>query len=400
VSAVLSRAYNIDDLHRMARRRLPRGLLDFIDRGSEDDIGLRLNREALDRIKLLPRMLVDCSRRSQETELLGRRHPMPVAVAPTGAAGLAWYHGELEAAKAAAQAGLPYALATAAMTPMETIAEKAGGRLWFQLYVRSDLDLTHQLMDRAKAAGFEGLIVTVDSPVAPNREFNDRNGFGLPFKVNARSVADVARRPGWFLRVLMRYLTTTGMPRYENYPRAHQASVTRGAARSGSMRTDKLSGEDLARLRDRWNGLFLVKGLMHPDDAARASQEGVDAIIVSNHGGRNVDSAPAAIDLLPGAVQAVGGRTPILFDSGIRRGSDIAKALALGAKGVLVGRPVLWGTAVAGAAGALHALNLLKRELDITQAMIGCPGIADIDDRALFQPLHKQRNDAAGRDVT
>jgi (S)-mandelate dehydrogenase len=381
----LARAYNIEDLHRMARRRLPRGLLDFIDRGTEDDVGLRANREALDRIKLLPRMLVDCSQRSQEVELLGRRHPMPVAVAPTGAAGLAWYQGELEAAKAAAAAGLPYALATAAMTPMETIAEQAGGRLWFQLYVRSDIELTHQLMDRAKAAGFEGLIVTVDSPVAPNREFNERNGFGLPFKVNARSVTDVALRPGWFLRVLLRYLTTTGMPRYENYPAAHRTSVTRGAARGGSMRTDRLSWEDLARLRERWNGLFLIKGLMHPEDIARASQEGCDAIILSNHGGRNVDSAPAAIDLLPGAVRAVGGRTPILFDSGIRRGSDIVKALALGAKAVLVGRPILWGTAVGGAAGALHALNLLKRELDITQAMVGCPAISDISVHAIFR---------------
>jgi isopentenyl diphosphate isomerase/L-lactate dehydrogenase-like FMN-dependent dehydrogenase len=385
MSRLLARAYNIEDLHRMAARRMPRGLLDFIDRGTEDDIGLRHNREALDRLKLLPRMLVDSSNRSQETELLGRSTPMPVAVAPTGAAGLAWYHGELEAARAAAAAGVPYALATAAMTPMETIAEQAGGRLWFQLYVRSDIELTHQIMDRAKAAGFEGLIVTVDSPVAPNREFNERNGFGLPFKVNARSVADVALRPGWFLRVLLRYLATTGMPRYENYPAAHRSRVTRGAARGGSMRTDRLSWDDLARLRDRWGGLFMVKGLMHPEDALRASRDGADAIIVSNHGGRNLDSAPAAIDLLPGAVRAVGGRTPILFDSGIRRGSDIVKALALGAKGVLVGRPVLWGTAVAGAAGALHALNLLKRELDLTQALIGCPRIADIDGRVIFQ---------------
>jgi len=235
------------------------------------------------------------------------------------------------------------------------------------------------MIDRAEAAGFEGLIVTVDTPVAPNREFNERNGFGLPFRLTARSVADVALHPSWFSQVLLRYLATTGMPRHENYPEGYRGRITASASLSAAMRTRSLTWDDIASLRDRWKGLFLIKGLLHPEDAARAGREGADAVIVSNHGGRNLDSSVAAIDALPDMVRAVGGRTPILFDSGVRRGSDIFKALALGAHGVLVGRPVLWGTAVAGAAGVEHALGLLKRELDITQGMVGCPTIADIN---------------------
>jgi len=184
--SILAKCYNTDDLRREAKRRLPRGVFEFVDRGAEDDMCVRENLASLARIKFQPRMLVNCSVRSQVTNILGQQHVAPLAVAPMGAAGLMWHHGELEAAKAAAAVGIPYALATAAMTPMEKIAEKAGGRLWFQLYVRSDRELTYAMIDRAKAAGFEGLIVTVDMPVLPNREFNNRNGFGLPYKLTPR----------------------------------------------------------------------------------------------------------------------------------------------------------------------------------------------------------------------
>src|SRR5882724_7761724 len=209
-------------------------------------------------------MLVNCSVRSQATNILGQQHAAPMAVAPMGAAGLMWHHGELEAAKAAAAVGIPYALATAAMTPMEKIAEKAGGRLWFQLYVRSDRDLTYAMIDRAKAAGFEGLIVTVDMPVLPNREFNNRNGFGLPYKFTPRSVLDVARKPRWAVSVLGKYLTTDGMPRYENYPSQYRQKITSNASSQAAMRTDSITWEDLRILRDRWRGSFLVKGILHP----------------------------------------------------------------------------------------------------------------------------------------
>jgi isopentenyl diphosphate isomerase/L-lactate dehydrogenase-like FMN-dependent dehydrogenase len=384
--SALSRCYNVEDLRRAARRRLPRGVFEFVDRGTEDDVCIGENIAAFRRIKLQPRMLVDCSNRSQAAEILGQRQPTPMIVAPMGAAGLMWHQGELAAAQAAAAVGIPYALATAAMTPMETIAEKAGGRLWFQLYVRSDRALTFAMIDRAKAAGFEGLIVTVDMPVLPNREFNNRNGFGLPYRITPRSVLDVLRRPGWALGVMGRYLTTDGMPKYENYPDQYRQKITGNASSRAAMRTDSLTWDDLRVLRDRWKGSLLVKGILRAEDAIASCDAGADAIIVSNHGGRNVDSAVAAIDVLGDIVHAVDGRAPVLFDSGIRRGSDIAKALALGAKGVLIGRPVLWGTAVAGAPGAEHALRLLQRELDITQGLLGCATLGDLDGRIVHRP--------------
>lgn len=378
-AASLARCFNTEDLRLAARRRLPRGLYEFVERGTEDDLAIGANRAALERIRLRPRMLVDCSGRSQATELVGRVHPMPVAVAPMGAAGLMWHHGELAAAQAAAKLGIPYALATAAMTPMEIIAEKAGGRLWFQLYVRAEPEITRAMVERARAAGFEGLVVTIDMPVLPNREFNQRNGFGLPFRVTARSMADVARRPGWAFGVLGRYLATTGMPRYENYPDGERGRITGGGPSRAALRTDSMTWEDLRRLRDLWPGTFIVKGILRGEDGLRACEAGADAVVVSNHGGRNLDGVVPAIDVLGEVVAAIDGRVPVLFDSGIRRGSDIVKALALGAQGVLVGRPVLWGTAVAGAAGAEHALRLLHRELDLTQALLGCASLADID---------------------
>ena len=375
----LKRYRNVEDLEKAARRRLPRGVYEFVARGTEDDIGLRTNTAALERIKLVPRMLVDASGRSQNAEILGQTHTMPVAVAPMGAAGLMSYQGELAAAQAAARVGIPYSLATAAMTPMEDIAEKAGGRLWFQLYVRRDRDLTWQMIERARVAGFEGLIVTIDSPVAPNREFNERNGFGLPYKLTPRSVCDLITKPRWLAGVLGRYVVTQGVPRHENYPQAYRQRITSGAGAARSMRTDSMVWEDLKALRDRWKGSFLVKGILHPDDAEQAVRYGADAVCVSNHGGRNIDAAVAAIEVLSEIVDRVRGRCFVFFDSGIRRGSDIVKALALGADGVMVGRPVLWGTAVGGADGAEHALKLLKRELDLTQALIGRPSVSQID---------------------
>jgi isopentenyl diphosphate isomerase/L-lactate dehydrogenase-like FMN-dependent dehydrogenase len=383
--SILDRCHNADDFRRFAKKRLPRGVFDFVDRGSEDDICVRENLEAFARIKLRPRMLVDTSARSQQTDILGQRHAAPIAVAPMGAAGLMWHHGELEAAKAAAAVGVPYALATAAMTPMEVIAEKAGGRLWFQLYVRSDRDLTFSMIDRAKAAGFEGLIVTVDMPVLPNREFNTRNGFGLPYKMTPRSVFDVARKPRWALGVLGKYLATDGMPRYENYPDLYRKKITSNASQQNPMRTDSLTWDDIKVLRDRWQGSLLIKGILRPEEAIKSHEIGADAVIVSNHGGRNVDSDVAAIDVLEEIATSVDKRIPILFDSGIRRGSDIAKALAFGASAVLIGRPVLWGTAVAGAKGAECCLRLLQRELDITQGLLGCPAIGDLDREIVYR---------------
>jgi isopentenyl diphosphate isomerase/L-lactate dehydrogenase-like FMN-dependent dehydrogenase len=372
-------AYNIFDLREMAQRRLPKGIFEFVDRGSEDEVALRNNRAAFERIKLKPRTLVDVSGRSQEITLFGHKHKMPIAIAPTGTAGLMWYHGEIELARAAAAAGIPFTLATGSMTAMETVAEQAGGRLWFQLYMWPDRSLSHQLVERAKAAGFEALVVTVDGAASGNREYNLRNGFTIPFSFTRRNVTDVLMHPGWMLGVLARYVFTTGMPRYENYPSDLRNKITARPMGKSMLRNDSLTWDDLRVLRKIWPHTLIVKGILHPQDAVLAADCGADAVIVSNHGGRNLDSSMAPIEVLPEVVDAVGKRITVIVDSGFRRGSDVVKALALGAKAVLIGRPTLYGTAAGGEAGAARAIAIFHDEIDRVLALLGCPGIAALD---------------------
>ncbi|WP_246522654.1 alpha-hydroxy acid oxidase [Neoroseomonas terrae] len=367
------------DVRDFARRRLPRGIFEFIDRGAEDDVASAENREAFRRIKLTTRGLTDVSKRSAATTLLGSPVSMPVAIAPTGAAGLVWVRGELELARAAAAAGVPFTLATRSMTSIEEIAEKAGGTNWFQLYVWADRSMSWALVDRAAAAGFQALFVTVDVPVTPNREYNKRNGFSLPFDPGPRAMLDLALHPRWLLGVMAKYLITTGMPRYENQPGETKLTITQGGRENlPSARNDNLTWDDIRELRRRWPRALVVKGILRREDALRAIECGADGVVVSNHGGRCLDAAVAPIDALPAIAEAVGGRATVLMDGGVRRGSDVVKALALGASGVLMGRPGLFGTALAGEAGARHVLDLLQRELLTVLAQIGCPTIPEI----------------------
>jgi (S)-mandelate dehydrogenase len=386
--AVLDRCYNIADLRAAAQHRLPRGVFEFVDRGSEDEIALRNNRAGFERIKLKHRALVDVSGRSMATTLFGKPVGMPMAIAPTGAAGLCWHEGELELAKAAARAKIPFTLATSAMTSMEKIAEQAGpgvgGRLWFQLYVWNRRDLSYQLIERAKAAGFEALIVTVDTIVSPNREYNARNGFLLPFHPTVRFTVDIMRHPTWAASVLLKYFTTIGMPRNENFPEPYRRRVSSNPDTFEVMRQDSLCWDDIKTFRKMWPGILMLKGINRPDDAVKALEYGVDGIIVSNHGGRNMDSAVASIDALPDIAEAVGDRATVLLDSGVRRGSDIAKALALGAKAVLTGRVTLYGTAVGGTEGASKAIGIIRSELDKTMAYTGCRTVDEISTDIFF----------------
>ena len=283
-------AYNIADLREMARRRLPRGIFEFVDRGSEDEVALRNNRTAFERIKLKPRTLIDVSKRSQEITLFGHLQQMPIAIAPTGTAGLMYYQGEIELARAAAAAGIPFTLATGSMTAMEEVAAKAGGRLWFQLYMWPDRSLSHKLVERAKAAGYHALVVTVDGAASGNREYNLRNGFTVPFSFTRRNVTDVLMHPGWMLGVLARYVFTSGMPRYENYPSDLRNKITARPMGKSMLRNDSLTWDDLRVLRKLWPHTLIVKGILHPQDAVLAADCGADAVIVSNHGGRNLDS--------------------------------------------------------------------------------------------------------------
>jgi isopentenyl diphosphate isomerase/L-lactate dehydrogenase-like FMN-dependent dehydrogenase len=326
----------------------------------------------------VPRVLVDVSRRSQEITLFGRQQKMPIIVAPTGSAGLAWYEGEIALARAAAAYGIPFTLASGSMTKLERVAAEAGGTLWMQFYMWPDRSLSYQLIARARDAGFEALVFTVDTPVAPGREYNLRNGFTIPFRFTRRNVTDVLMHPRWLLGTLGRYLVTTGMPRYENFPAHTQTRITALPMGRSTALNNTLTWDDVRELRKLWPGKLIVKGIQHPRDAVLAADAGADAIVLSNHGGRVLDASGATIYALPRVVEAVKRRITVIVDSGFRRGSDVVKALALGADAVMVGRAPLHGTASAGEAGARRALQIYKDEIDRVLALIGCASVADL----------------------
>ncbi len=376
-------AYNIADLREMARRRLPKGVFEFVDRGTEDEVALHNNRSALARIGLKPRTLVNVSGRSQEITLFGRKQPMPIVVGPTGTAGLLAHDGEIGVARAAAAAGIPFTVATNSMTSMEAIAERAGGRLWFQLYMWSERALSHKIVERAKAIGCEALMVTVDGAVPGNREYNRRNGFEIPIHFNARNVTDVLSRPRWLAQVFLRQLLTNGMPRFENYPPEIMDGLMARTLKKSILKNDSLNWNDVRVLRRLWPGVLMVKGILHPQDAVLAADSGADAVIVSNHGGRNLDSSMAPIDMLPEILAAAGKRLTVMVDSGFRRGADVVKALALGASAVLIGRAPLYGVAAGGEAGAARAIAIFREEIDRVMALLGARGITDLDRRFL-----------------
>jgi isopentenyl diphosphate isomerase/L-lactate dehydrogenase-like FMN-dependent dehydrogenase len=379
-------AYNIHDLREMAKRRLPRGVFEFVDRGTEDESALRNNRDAFERIRFKPRTLVDVSKRSQAITLFGKEQPMPVVVGPTGTAGLLSYDGEVGIARAAAAAGIPFTVGTNSMTSMEEIAERAGGRLWFQLYMWSDRALSHQIVDRAKGVGFEALMVTVDGAVPTNREYNHHNGFEVPIQFNARNVTDVLMNPRWLAGVFLRQLLARGMPRFENYPPEVMDGLMARTLKKSILKNDSLNFDDLRELRKRWPRTLMVKGVLSAQDAVRAADCGADAVIVSNHGGRNLDYSPAPIDVLPEILDAAGKRLTVMVDSGVRRGTDVVKGLALGAAAVLVGRAPLYGVAAAGEAGAVRSLEILRDEIGRTMALLGVNSVAELSRDYLQMP--------------
>ena len=371
-------AYNIFDLREQALKRVPKGLFEFCDRGTEDEVSLRNNRSVFDRIRFKPRTLVDVSARNQDVTLFGRKHKMPLVIAPTGTAGLLWYEGEIALARAARDAGIPFTLATGSMTAMERVADEAGGELWFQLYMWPDRSLSQRMVERAKAAGYQALVVTVDGVHAGNREYNIRNGFTIPFTFTRRNVTDVLLHPRWMLGVLARYIVTTGMPRYQNYPTDVRARITAGPMGRSSLRTDSLSWGDLQAMRKIWPHKLIVKGMLNAQDAAKAVDHGADGIVVSNHGGRNLDGALSPIEALPEIADAIGKRATVLVDSGFRRGSDVVKALALGAHAVQIGRVTLYGIAAAGEPGARRALEIFREEIGRVMALLGVNRVEEL----------------------
>jgi isopentenyl diphosphate isomerase/L-lactate dehydrogenase-like FMN-dependent dehydrogenase len=382
----VSSAYNIEDLRQLAQRCLPRVAWDYLERGAEDDVTMVANRAAFERIHFQPRTLVDVSGRTLRHTLFGKTYTAPFGIAPTGAAGLYSFEADIALARAAANAGVPFVLSTASFVAMERVAKEAEGSKWFQLYMSKDREAAERLVRRAFDAGYEALVVTTDVPVGANREYNLRNGFSIPFRINARNVVDGLLHPRWLTQVFLRTLLTSGVPRFQNVDSNVGGRIIAKDLSAFRARRDALDWSDMAWLRTIWPRKLLIKGVLTADDARLALQHGADGVVVSNHGGRQLDGARAAIDALPAIVEAVGTRMPVLFDSGVRRGSDIVKALALGADFVFTGRATLYGAAAGGEAGVARALELLHSETDRVMALIGCNTVAELDRKYLSLP--------------
>jgi L-lactate dehydrogenase (cytochrome) len=374
----LARCYSIGDLRRLAHRRLPAAALGYLEGGGEDEWTLRRNREAFGEVELVPRVLRDVSAPATGTTVLGTRMPLPLVLSPVGSPRMFHHEGELAVARAARHAGVAYGVSTLATQPLEAIADAAqGSPLWFQLYLWGDRSAARKLVARARTAGYRALLLTVDSAVRSKRERELRQGIVLPApELALRTVVNGARHPAW----AWHFLTSPAL----GFPNLSMNGPT-SRQQLKEMFDGTVGWPDLGWIRQEWDGPIALKGVLSPDDARRAADEGVDAVIVSNHGGRQLDHAPAALEALPGIADAVGDRIEVLFDSGIRRGSDIVTALALGARAVLVGRAHLYGLAAAGEAGVRHAIDILADELRTTLALCGAATLADLD-QSLVRP--------------
>jgi (S)-mandelate dehydrogenase len=373
----LSRAANIDDLRELARRRLPRIVFDFFDGGAEDEVTLCDNRKAFERVRFSPRVLRDVAEVDASTEILGGPAKYPLVIAPVGGIGMGWPGGDLAIARAAAAFGIPFTLSTAATVSIEEIADKAPGRLWFQLYVLYDRAFTDRLVERAAAAGYESLVVTVDLPVGGKRERDTHNGLVLPFRPGWREVLSGIAHPSWALRIA----AAGGIPELVNMrglAGRQRADMISTASSVGRQHDASFDEHGLARLRDMWKGKLIVKGISRAEDAERVARLGADAAWLSNHGGRQLDGAIAAVDALPAVAAALGGKLPLLIDGGVRRGADAIKACALGAQAVAIGRPTLYGAAAAGGAGARRALEILTDEIERTLQLCGARSLAEV----------------------
>jgi L-lactate dehydrogenase (cytochrome) len=382
----LARCVSIQDLGRLARRRLPRGARDYLDGGGEGEYTLRRNRAAFDEVELMPRVLRDVSHIDTRTCALGCELRLPIVLSPVGAPRMFHHEGELAVARAADHAGIPYAISTLATTSIEAVAAATRAPLWFQLYVWGDRGEARDALARARTAGYRALLLSVDTAVRSKRERELHTGLNLPTPdLTLRTFADGALHPSWSWH----YLTSDAI----TFPNIGRGAASRATVEE--MFDGTVTWDDLDWIRDAWNGPIALKGVLRPEDVRRAAHEGLDAVIVSNHGGRQLDHVPATIDVLPELVDAAEERVEVLMDSGVRRGSDIFAALALGARAVLVGRAHLYGLAAAGEAGVRHAIDILARELRMTMALTGADDLADVD-RSLVRARRSAAHARAG----
>jgi L-lactate dehydrogenase (cytochrome) len=370
---------SIADLRELARRRVPRALFDYVDGGSYDEVTLARNRADLDAIRLRPRALVDVAKQNLATTILGSPVAMPLALAPTGMAGYVRGDGEILAARAAEIMGVPFCLSTVSICSIDDVRAATRAPFWFQLYVMKDRGYTAELIDRAAAAGCPVLMLTVDIPVGALRRRDPKNGLSVPPRITLRSALDVARKPGW-LWSLMRARRREFGNMAEAVRRAGGVSFAQFVQ---SQFDASVTWKDLERFRTQWKGKLMVKGIMDPEDARQAVALGADAIVVSNHGGRQLDGAPSSVSMLPTVLDAVQGRVEVMLDSGIRSGQDVLRARALGASAALVGRAWLYGLGALGQQGVTLALQLISRELQVSLALTGCNDVNELGPRHL-----------------
>jgi L-lactate dehydrogenase (cytochrome) len=371
---------SIADLRELAQRRMPRGIFEYVDGGSYDEVTLQRNRSDFDGIKFRQRVLVDVSRQSVVTQVLGRPVNMPLVLAPAGMAGMVHGAGEIHAARAAEAFGVPFCLSTVSICSIEDVREATKAPFWFQLYVMKDRGYTTELIDRAAAADCPVLMMTVDIPVGALRRRDAKNGLSVPPRLTLRNAIDIARRPRWLWSIL-------------NGRRREFGNLSAAVTRAGSMPfaqwvasqfDSSVTWKDLAALRAQWKGKLILKGIMDAEDARQAVALGADGLVVSNHGGRQLDGAASTISVLPRIVDAVQGRCEILLDSGIRSGQDVLKAVALGADAALIGRAWLYGLGAMGEPGVTTALQIMSRELQVSMALTGCNDIREAS-RAILE---------------
>jgi len=385
------KAVNLEDLHQIAKRKIPKIVFDFIEGGVEDEHGMARNEEAFRSVGLLPRYLVDVTKRDQSTVLFGRAYSSPFGIAPTGIAGIFRRGADLMLAEAARDANVPFIMSGASTASIEDLGKVAPEHGWYQLYMAKDKAISHDQVRRAADAGLSTLVLTVDVPIRPRRERNIRNGFSRPLQLSLATKLDALRYPEWLLDYLRH-----GTPLFSNWtayaPKGADADAV--ADFFESQTPAHLTWADVETLRKLWPRNFVLKGIMRTDDAERAAALGVNGIMVSNHGGRQLDRAASPVEVLPAMAEAVGDRMTVMLDGGVRRGSDAITALCLGAKFVFMGRPTLYGAVAGRTDGVRHALSIVRREVDLTLGQIGAPTLADLGPDLLMwdRPEDRRRN--------
>jgi L-lactate dehydrogenase (cytochrome) len=374
---------SIEDLRERARRRVPKMFFDYAEAGSYAQETLRANRSDLESIKLRQRILHDVDQRDTSTTIMGEKVPVPLALGPIGLGGMMFGDGEIHACRAAQKAGIPYTLSTMSINSIEDVAGAVDKPFWFQLYVMRDRGFIRELIQRAAAAKCSALMLTVDLQVLGQRHNDVRNGLTVPPEIKIRNVIDIMTKPAWALSILKSKRKTFG--NLAGHVKGME-NVNSLAAWTASQFDPTLSWKDVEWIKSQWNGKLILKGILDVEDARIAAKCGADAISVSNHGGRQLDGAPSAISALPKVVDAVGSDIEVLFDSGIRTGADMVRALALGARACIVGRSYIYGLGAGGEAGVTHAINILGKEFDVTMALCGVKNARDLDERVLVAP--------------